>query len=119
MDSQIGIKIILLMATVGVGVLIIWPGSGARRLATRRLTLLGLIILAAIAIVFPEMTSDIAKVLGVGRGADLLLYGMVVFFIGYVIAARADRSRMHQQLTELARAQAIASAPPPVILDNK
>jgi small membrane protein len=112
MDSQLGIKIVLLAAVVVVGVLIVWPGRGARRLAIRRLALLALVLIAAAAIVFPQATDGVAQLLGVGRGADLLLYGLVVCFIGYVITARADRSRVHQQLTDLARAQALAAAPP-------
>ena len=34
-------------------------------------------------VIFPEITTDIAHILGIGRGADLLLYGvtMVVIFM--------------------------------------
>jgi hypothetical protein len=41
------------------------------------------------------------------------LYGLVIVFIGYVIATRIHHNRIDDQLTELARGQALAAAPNP------
>ena len=41
--------------------------------------------------------------LGVGRGADLLLYGLTVVFLGYVAASYRRMRQMEQQVTVLAR----------------
>jgi hypothetical protein len=113
MDDQIVIKVILLIAIGGLALLVIWPGRGARRLALRRVSLLCLIVIAALLVIFPGLSNSLAQLVGVGRGADLLLYGLTLAFISYVIATRAHHSRIDLQITELARAHAIACAPRP------
>lgn len=113
MGSQIVIKVLLLVVIALVGLLIVWPGAGARRTALRRIGLLCLTLIAALAVVFPQISNEMASFVGVGRGADLLLYGLVVVFIGYVIATRVHHNRIDNQLTELARSQALAAAPRP------
>ena len=49
--------------------------------AWKRLALIGLLTLAILAVIFPEIVDDVAKAIGIGRGADLLLYATVVAFI--------------------------------------
>lgn len=110
MDSQLLIKLVLLAGLSVVALLIVWPGRGARRLALRRISLLLVVMCAAGAVVFPQLANAVANLFGVGRGADLLLYGLVVAFVGYVIATRAHHSRVDLQVTELARAQALGSS---------
>jgi Uncharacterized conserved protein len=119
MDSQFGIKAILLVAVILTGMMLLWPGGGARRLALRRLAFLGLMVAAGAAIVFPDITNALARLVGVGRGADLLLYATVIAFIGYILWSRIDRAKIHRQLTELARSQALANAQRPVNDDEK
>lgn len=110
MDSQLLIKLVLLAGLFVLALLIVWPGRGARRLALRRISLLLVVVCAAGAVVFPQLANDVASLFGVGRGADLLLYGLVVAFVGYVVATRAHHSRVDLQMTELARAQALGAA---------
>lgn len=61
-------------------------------------------------VIFPDATSSIARVLGVGRGTDLLLY--VAIFAGLHSCLRLYiRTRaVQRKLTELARALAIRDA---------
>lgn len=111
--DQLVIKIILLIGIAVLAVLIVLPGRGARRQALRRIALLLGAIVGAIAVIFPQLTNDLAKLFGVGRGADLLLYGMVFAFIWSVVTARINRSKVDMQLTELARSLAIVEAEKP------
>jgi hypothetical protein len=113
MDGQIVIKVILLSLIGVLALLVVWPGRGARRLALRRVSLLCFMVIAAVLVIFPDLSNSLAQMVGVGRGADLLLYGLFVAFVAYVVATRAHHSRVDLQLTELARAQAIANAPKP------
>lgn len=113
MEDQFLIKVLLLIFISAIGLMVLLPARGARRLALRRLTLLLLIALAAIAVIFPGLSNEVAKLVGVGRGADLLLYGVVVSFIGYAVTTRAHHYRVDVQITELTRAQAIAVAERP------
>lgn len=113
MDDQVVIKVILLSLIGVLALLVIWPGRGARRLALRRVSLLLLMVIAAVLVIFPELSNSLAQLVGVGRGADLLLYGLFISFVVYVVATRAHHRRIDLQLTELARAQAIANASKP------
>ncbi|OJX62626.1 MAG: hypothetical protein BGO95_07850 [Micrococcales bacterium 73-13] len=113
MDGQLGIKILLIAGVLAVALFILWPGRGARRLALRRIGTLLLVLVAIAAIVFPQFLSVVAEWLGVGRGADLLLYGTVIVFLGWAFLSRVERRRMERQITRLARAQALAGADRP------
>jgi hypothetical protein len=106
------IRIILILAVVVVAAVVL-RGQGARHLAVRRL-LLALFALVAIAsILVPDAWSAIARVVGVGRGADLLLYALIVVFFSYVSTRFAKDRRTQNQLTALGRRVALLEAPPP------
>src|SRR3954466_2999666 len=61
-------------------------------------------------ILFPEQPSRIANKLGVGRGADLLFYICILFFLFVVLKLYARIRRVEKQLTDLVREQAKSSA---------
>jgi small membrane protein len=61
-------------------------------------------------ILFPEYTNDIAKKLGVGRGADLLFYICILFFLFIIIKLFARIRRMEKIITDLVRQQSIKDA---------
>lgn len=110
MSNQLVIQIILVAVFVVFAVVLILPGRGPRRLALRRLALLGALLAAILAIVFPGVVNDIANLVGVGRGTDLLLYALVVVFIGTTIANGAQNRQMHREITRLARSIALRDA---------
>ena len=62
--------------------------------------------LAIFFILFPQYTNIIAKKLGVGRGADLLFYICILFFLFILIKLFARIRRLEKTLTELVRQQA-------------
>lgn len=111
MDDQLVIKVILIAAFSIFAVLLIIPVRGARRLAVRRLLLVLAFGAAVVAVAFPQLLTDLANLMGVGRGADLVLYALVVVFIGNSIAQSAHNRQLQRELTEIARAAAIAQAP--------
>jgi len=86
MDNQLIIKIILIVLFVVFGIALILPAVGARRLAIRRILLLLATLAAVVAIAFPELVNGLANLVGVGRGTDLVLYVLVVVFIGNSIS---------------------------------
>lgn len=104
------IKIVLLAAIVVVTAMLNASGAGARHQAVRRLMLVGFVLLAAMAVLFPGLLTRVAQFLGVGRGADLLLYGLTVFFLGYVASSYRRMRHMEQQVTTLARELALGAA---------
>jgi hypothetical protein len=64
---------------------------------------------AAVAVAFPGLTSAIGTFLGIGRGADLVLYcGIIAMFLGF-FSVYVRMRRIEAQLTELVRQIAIAN----------
>lgn len=84
----------------------------ARAWTTRREALYwGLLWIAtAIAIVWPDVTKIIAHALGIGRGADLVLYCTVVTMMIGFLMVYARLRRLRRELTLLVRHLAIRDA---------
>lgn len=83
--------------------------------ATRRESVLWSLvwIAAGAAIAWPNLTRDIARTLGIGRGADLLLYcSVVVMLIGFLMIYARLR-RLRRELTLIVRHLALKEAEPP------
>lgn len=64
-------------------------------------------------IVFPDYTNVIAKKLGVGRGADLLFYFCILFFLFVILKLFSRLRRLEEKFTELIRQQAKDKAAEP------
>jgi len=65
---------------------------------------------AAITILVPDLTNDIAHTLGIGRGADLLIYIVAILFIASFFFFYNRYRRLEAQLTRLVRQLAIDKA---------
>lgn len=106
------IKLLLLLAIAAVFVLGLRAPSGARHLALRRVAVLLGALVAALSVVFPDAWNAIADFVGVGRGTDLLLYGLIVAFLLYMVTTYRRFRDMEQQITLLARRIAVDEALP-------
>ncbi|GAA0427630.1 DUF2304 domain-containing protein [Leifsonia naganoensis] len=112
MDAgQTVIKIILIVALAAFAVFLMLPGRGQRHVAIRRLLMIALLVLVVLAVIFPSAVTAVAHVLGVGRGADLLLYGLIVVFAGNSILVQRRHRNTEREITILARQLAILQAP--------
>ncbi|ADU47796.1 DUF2304 domain-containing protein [Intrasporangium calvum] len=112
MSRQSVIQIILIAATLAIAWRLL-AGSGQRTQAVRRLGLLALAGLAVYSIIDPSKTwTSLAQALGVGRGADLILYGLVVAFLGFVVTTFKRFREMEVRYTRLARRIALDEAVP-------
>lgn len=112
MGDQIVIKVLLVVALVMLMGILLVPRKGARPLAIRRLTYLLLLVAAIAAVIFPSWLTWLAALVGVGRGTDLLLYGLVVVFISHAMASKSRNAESDQRFTALARRIAIDDAEP-------
>ncbi|MFN3721010.1 MAG: DUF2304 family protein [Rhizobium rhizophilum] len=65
-------------------------------------------------VIFPAISTDIANFLGVGRGADLVIYILAVLTLGGIFNLHLRIRATQELITNLARAQAIASARKPL-----
>lgn len=104
------IKILLVVAIIAVTVMLTRSTAGARHQAVRRLLLIGFVGLAVVAVMFPVLLTTVARWVGVGRGADLLLYALTMTFLGYVAASYRRMRQLEQQVTVVARELALREA---------
>jgi hypothetical protein len=65
---------------------------------------------AAVAIVNPELAQGLANHIGVGRGADLVLYLVVLAFLAVSLYFYSRYVRLQRQLTDVVRHLAIQNA---------
>lgn len=107
--EQLIIKALLIIAFVLFTVVIMRSERSARTQAFRTLALLVFLAVAIIAVLFPSLINDLATSVGVGRGADLLLYAFIIVFIGNSLTTARKRRAQDEQITELARKVALQS----------
>jgi len=107
------IKIALIVVFVVFAVFLMFPRASVRSTAIRRIVLAFLLLLTVIAVVVPSVVNRLANFVGIGRGTDLLLYGLIVVFIGNAIVTQRRHRLAERQVTLLARKIAISEAPAP------
>ncbi|HEY0248877.1 MAG TPA: DUF2304 domain-containing protein [Gryllotalpicola sp.] len=110
MDSQTVIKVILIVVFAAFAVFLMLPGRSVRHVAVRRLLMVVLLALTVFAVIYPGAINAVAHAVGVGRGTDLLLYGLIVIFVGNVLVQQRRSRHVERQITQLARRLAIAQA---------
>ena len=104
------IQILLLVSILLVALLLGRSTSSARHMAFRRLFLLIFAAGSAAAILFPRALTRIANAVGVGRGTDLLLYILVIAFIGSLAMSSRRANEMGRRLTAVTRELALLEA---------
>ncbi len=104
------IQIVLLLAILGIAALLNRSTADARHQAIRRLLLLAFVLGAAVSVIFPQWLSTIANWVGVGRGADLLLYALVIAFLGFIASNHRRTSQLTAQITALTRELTLTKA---------
>lgn len=65
---------------------------------------------AAVFVYRPEWTSTIARHLGIERGADLVLYGLVLVFLGFVAMVYYRICDLRRDITQIVRHIAVTQA---------
>jgi hypothetical protein len=105
------IKLLLVVGVLG-GAIPLLLGQGARNLAIRRILLVLFMMFAVASIFRPDLWSRLASLVGVGRGTDLVLYALVVAFLGFVMRSYGRNRALEIQVTRLARRIALDEAGP-------
>ncbi len=72
-----------------------------------RLVYLACAAIGIVLVIDPQLSSIIANLLGIGRGADLLFYLFIIASLFYAVATRSRLRRMEQQITQLVRQNAL------------
>ncbi|WP_315501634.1 DUF2304 domain-containing protein [Actinomyces radicidentis] len=113
MRTQLVIQVVLIVAVAAMGWMMLRSPGGARHLAARRLVTLAFVLFAIVAIITPSLVTGLAHLMGVGRGADLLLYALVIAFLASLLSSFRRNAAMERRLTRLARRVALDEAPGP------
>src|SRR5450756_191038 len=106
------IQLVLIVVVVLIAVRLL-RDRGARTQAVRRLGLLLFAAFAVWSILFPSVWNQIAKVVGVGRGTDMVLYALVVAFLSFTLTTYVRFREFEARYTKLARRLALDEADPP------
>lgn len=109
-SNLLWIQVILVAAVIIIGLFLTRPSGRDSHLALRRLFLAAFVVVAILSILFPQWLSLVARLVGVGRGTDLLLYGLVLAFLIYVSTAYRRNVQLDRKLTKLARELTLAEA---------
>lgn len=101
--------LVIIVAIAIILTVLVGKQSHAAR-AWKKISLSILALGMIIAVLFPDSTNKIANFVGVGRGADLLLYVLTVAFIGYALNNYLHQQRDKDTLFRLARKVALLDA---------
>ena len=86
-------------------------GRRSARRTSRDLWLLGFVFLVGGAlIVYPEIARALARLVGIGRGVDFVLYPLVIWLVRESLLTRRRRHDDEERITEIVRALAIERA---------
>lgn len=107
------VQIVLVIAVLLVSLALMRGGSNARHLAVRRILLMMFAVAAALSVFFPEALTRVATFLGIGRGTDLVLYGVVVSLFVFMATTYQRFRHSETALTKLSRRIAIDEAEKP------
>lgn len=102
MSIQTG-QIVLLIALI----LFIVYVYRLRSVLLERVIYLACALIGMVLVIAPELSTRIANLLGIGRGADLLVYLFIIAGLFYAVSLRARIKRLEQQLTALIRQTAL------------
>ena len=109
---------ILVIAFIFVGFYLLKARRSANQQAIRRLFIVVALVAGLLAVLFPHYTNVLAGLVGVGRGADLLLYMFVVFGLFYAVYQYRRQLWQEKVNTDLARALTLTQAKLDQALEN-
>jgi hypothetical protein len=101
---------ILVAAFIFVGLYLLKARRTSNQQAIRRLFIVLALGAGLLAVLFPAYTNVLAGLVGVGRGADLLLYTFVVFGLFYAVYQYRRQLWQEKVNTDLARALTLVQA---------
>ena len=105
------IKIILIGGAVAAAVWVLRGTRHAGRLAFTRLCSLAFALIWAVAVMFPDLVTTAANLVGVGRGTDLVLYALVLVVLFSGLSQYRRMRELENQLATVTRALALAERP--------
>ena len=105
------IQILLLLALLG-SMLLTWKRNRQGVISRREAILWSALWIGAAAfILWPDASTQLARIVGVGRGTDLIVYGSVIGLFVLVFNLHVSLDRVERKLTDLVRREALKDLP--------
>jgi len=104
------IRILLLAGLASIGWMVFLRRN---KMPFHIVTLFALLAAGAVAVVFPDTTNEVAQIVGVGRGADLVTYISLVAVLFVLVHYYGKFVELQRNMTQLARELAILRAEQP------
>jgi hypothetical protein len=104
------IKILLLVFVLLIAIYFLNAANHAKTQAWKKILFSLFIVFMIVATISPDITNRLANAVGVGRGADLLLYTLAVTFVFFVVNSYMKFKEYENRINKLARGIAIAEA---------
>lgn len=104
------IKLILISFILFTATWFLVNRSKAQARAGMRIVVIMFTIFAIVTILIPETSNNVANAVGVGRGADLILYILTALFVFFVLAYYIRTHEEQRRIVVLARKLALIDA---------
>lgn len=104
------IRSLLIAAILWIAWYFLSSRGTSRSNAFKKVLLVAFVISAIVSILFPNLLTMLANMLGVGRGSDLLLYGLTLVVAFQLFNTYAKDKQNQKQIVHLSRKIAILEA---------
>ena len=96
--------------SIGLGACLFYVFGLGRAVRTVRLSLFALVLTGLLFIWIPELANRIAHLLGIGRGADMMMYVWILMSLFLILRLHIKLRENTELMTKLAREYALDSA---------
>jgi hypothetical protein len=104
------IKLLLVLGLAVIAISFLRNRNAIRFQASKKIALAAFAVLCLVSVAAPDITNRLAELVGVGRGADLLLYLTVLGFLFVAVNTYLKFKDYDARLTRLARSVALEEA---------
>lgn len=104
---MIGIKIILFIPLLALLFLVL---KSFKNHALSRLVMIGILLIGILFVLYPSLSNQLAHLVGVGRGADLVIYLFIIFSFIFGIYLYAKFRKLKEEQAELIKKIAVENA---------
>lgn len=103
---------IVLIVVLGAALLLTWKRARERVIRRREALLWTVLWLgAALVVLWPDVTTRVAEFVGIGRGADLAVYGSVILLFILVFRLHVALDKLERNITKLVRKDSLRDLP--------
>jgi hypothetical protein len=104
---MIGIKIILFIPLLALLFLVF---KSFKNHALSRLVMIGILLVGILFVLYPSLSNQLAHLVGVGRGADLVIYLFIIFSFIFGAYLYAKFRKLKEEQAELIKKIAVENA---------